>query len=425
MRGRAVAITTFGERDSDVNTIGKTLSFRVAVCAIAAGAALAAIAPARAQTVKIGFISSYSGPAAAQGDQLDKGAKLYVKLHIGDLPPGVSIELITRDDTGPNPDVAKRVAQELIVRDKVQFLTGVVWTPNAAAIAPLTAEAKVPFVIMNAAGVTIPYASPYVARVSFTLWQSAYPLGKWAATKYKRVYTAVSDFAPGHEAEEAFIRGFKEGGGEIVGSVRIPLANPDFVPYIQRIKDAQPQALFAFNPAGKQATAMMKAFGDLQLDKAGIKYIGTGDITTDEELNNMGDVALGVTTVLHYSAAADRPANKAFVAAYRKEYGETLTPGYMAVDAWDAMELIFHVIRAENGKIDPDRTMALIKGYQTTDSPRGPMSIDPETRDVVQNEYLREVRRVDGRLVNVELETVGTAVKDPWKEFNKSAPARQ
>jgi branched-chain amino acid transport system substrate-binding protein len=386
---------------------------------LAAGAALLLAAAVPAQTIKIGFLSTYSGPGAAQGDQLDKGAKLYLKLNGDKLPPGIKIDLIVRDDTGPNPDNAKRLAQELIVRDKVQFLTGFVWTPNAAAIAPLTAEAKVPYISMNAAGVSIPNLSPYIARVSFTLWQSCYPLGQWAAKKFKRVYVAVSDFAPGHEAEEAFIRGFKEGGGEIVGSVRIPLKDPDFVPYMQRVKDSKPDALFAFNPAGRQSTAMMKAYGDLGLDKAGIKYIGPGDITTDEELQGMGDVALGVITAHHYSAAADRPANKAFVAAYKKEYGEKLNPGFMAVGAWDAMEAIFHVIREQKGKIDPDRTMELLKRYTNPNSPRGPISIDPDTRDIVQNEYLREVRRVDGQLANVEIETIATALKDPWKEFNK------
>lgn len=390
----------------------KTVSW-IAGVALAAGAGLAA-----AQTIKIGIISTYSGPTAAQGDQLDKGFKLFLKLRGHTLPPGVKVEPIFRDDTGPNPESAKRLAQELIVRDKVQFLTGVVWTPNAAAIAPLTAEAKVPFVSSNAAGVNIPYSSPYFARVSFTLWQSAYPLGKWAATKYKRVYTAVSDFAPGHEAEEGFIRGFKEGGGEIVGSVRIPLANLDFAPYMQRIRDAKPQALFAFNPAGKQATAAMKAYGELGLDKAGIKYIGTGDITTDEELQNMGDVALGVITAHHYSAAASRPANKAFVAAYQKEYGGKLFPGFMAVGAWDSLEMIFHAIREQGGKVDPDRTMEIFKRYSNPDSPRGPITLDPEHRDIVQNEYLREVRRVGGVLQNVELETIAKMVKDPFKELN-------
>ncbi len=376
----------------------------MAIAAIAC-AMLLGCAPADAQTVKIGFIGTYSGPGAPQGDQFDKGLKLFMKLNGDKLPAGVKVELIVRDDTGPNPDNGKRVAQELIVRDKVQFLTGVIWTPNARAIAPLTAEAKVPFISANAAGVDVPYMSPYFARVSFTLWQSSYPLGQWAAKKYKRVYTAVSDFAPGHEAEEAFIKAFKEGGGEIVASVRIPLANPDFVPYMQRVKDAKPEAVFSFIPAGKQATAIMKAYGDLGLEKAGIKFIGPGDLTTDEELQGMGDVALGVITAHHYSAAADRPANKAFV--------------FLVVGAYDAMEAIFHVIREQKGKVDPDKTMALLKQYKNPNSPRGPLAIDPETRDVVQNEYLREVRKVGGVLANVEIETLATALKDPWKEFNK------
>ncbi len=372
-----------------------------------------------AQTVKIGFISSYSGAAAAQGDQLDKGVKLYMKLNGDKLPPGVKVEVITRDDTGPNPDVAKRVAQELIVRDKVQFLTGLVWTPNMAAIAPLTTEAKVPFVSMNAAGARVMNNAPYMTRVSFTLWQSAYPLGQWAAKKYKKAYTAVSDFAPGHEAEEGFIKGFKEGGGEVLGSVRVPLANPDFVPFMQRIKDAKPDVLFGFNPAGKAATAMMKSYSDLDLPKAGIKFIGTGDIVTDEELQGMGDVALGVTTVHHYSAASDRAANKAFVAAYKKEYGADLNPGFMVVSAWDAMDAIFAAIREQGGKVDPDKSMEFFKKWKSTTSPRGSFSIDPETRDVVNPEYLREVRKVGGKLVNVEIETIGAAVKDPMKEADK------
>jgi len=389
------------------------------VTSLLLGAALLCAGPLAAQTVKVGFMSTFSGPGAAQGDQLDKGAKLYLKLNSGKLPQGVKVDLITRDDTGANPDVAKRIVQELIVRDKVQLLTGFVWTPNAAAIAPLTAEAKVPYISMNAAGVNIVNMSPYMARVSFTLWQSVHPLGQWAAKKFKRAYTAVSDFAPGHESEEAFIKGFKDGGGKIIDSVRIPLANPDFVPYMQRVKDAKPDVLFAFNPAGKQATAMMKAYADLGLDKAGIKYIGPGDLTTDEELQGMGDAVIGVMTVHHYSAAADRPANKAFVAAYKKEYGQNLNPGFMAVGAWDAMDLIFYAIRAQKGKVDPDKTMELIKQYKNPNSPRGLIAIDPETRDIIQNEYLREVRKVGGQLANVEIETIATQLKDPWKEFNK------
>jgi len=229
----------------------------------------------------------------------------------------------------------------------------------------------------------------------------------------------VSDFGPGHDAEQAFSKAFKEGGGEIVGSVRVPLLNPDFVPYMQRVKDAKPEALMVFIPAGKTATAVLKGFGDLGLSKAGVKLIGPGDITTDEELPNIGDVAPGVLTVHHYSAAATRPANKAFVVAWKKEYGAKETPNFVAVGGWDGMAAIMYAIRGQKGKFDPDRTMALLKEFKDPNSPRGPISIDPETRDIVQNEYLREVRRVNGEFANVELETVGTAVKDPWKEFNK------
>ncbi len=305
---------------------------------------------------------------------MDKGAKLYMKLNADKLPPGEKVELIQRDDTGANPDVAKRIAQELIVRDKVQIITGITWTPNLAAIAPLSAEAKIPVMSMNAAGARLLANSPYMARISFTLCQAAYPAGLWAGKKYKKAYVAVSDFAPGHEAEGCFTRGFKEAGGEIIGAVRIPFANPDFVPFLQRIKDAKPDVMFAFNPAGKQAAAMMKAYRDLDMAKANIKYLGTGDITTDEELAGMGDVAIGVTTVHHYSAAADRPANKAFVAAFKKEYGETLNPGFMAMGAWDGMEAIYAAIRAQGGNIDPQKTVDFWKTYKTANSPRATTS---------------------------------------------------
>ncbi len=373
---------------------------------------------APAQTIKIGVINSFSGPFATLGDLMDKGMKLYMKQNADKLPPGVKVELIIRDDGGPNPDKAKQLAQELIVRDKVQFLTGVVFTPNAMAIAPLTQEAKVPFFIGNAGTSVITERSPYIARFSFTLWQSSYPLGAWASRRYKTAYIAVSDFAPGHDSEAAFERAFTEGGGKIVGKVRIPLANPDFVPFMQRVKDAKPDVLMAFTPAGRQATQMMKAYGDLGLDKAGIKFIGPGDITTDEELPNMGDVALGVITMHHYSAAATRPANKAFIAAWKKEYGEKSQPSFMSVGQWDAMDAIYYAIREQKGKLDPDRTMALVKKYKNPNSPRGPIAIDPETRDIIQNEYMREVKKVGGQLANVEFETFAQ-VKDPWKELKK------
>ena len=390
------------------------------LAALAAAAGLTLATAASAQTIKIGFISSYSGLNGNLGPYMERGARLYLKEHAKELPPGVNVEFLVRDDTGPNPDKAKQLAQELIVRDRVNLLAGVIFTPNAMAIAPLATEAKVPFIIMNAGTAVITTRSPYIARLSFTLWQSCYPLGQWAAKKYKRVYTMVSDFGPGHDCEDAIVKATKESGGEVVGTVRVPLVNPDFVPYMQRVKDARPDALAVFIPAGKTATAVLKAFGDLGLSKAGVKLIGPGDITTDEELENMGDAALGVLTVHHYSASATRPANKAFVAAWKRDYGtsDTPTPNFVAVGGWDGMAAIMYAVKEQKGRLDPDRTMELLKHFKDPDSPRGPISIDPATRDIVQPEYLREVRTVGGKLTNVEIETLGTAVKDPWKELN-------
>ena len=376
-------------------------------------------ASAAAQTVKIGVVNTFSGPNASFGELGDKAMKLYMKLHANELPGGVKVELVTRDDGGPNPDKAKQLAQELIVRDKVSLVTGAVFTPNALAIAPLATEAKIPFLVINAGTSVVTTRSPYIVRDSFTLWQSSYPLGQWAAKKYKRAYTLVSDYGPGHDAEAAFTEAFKAGGGQLVGSVRVPLQNPDFAPYMQRVKDAKPDALMVFVPAGKTATSVMKTFADLGLASAGVHLIGPGDITTDEELPNMGDVALGVMTVFHYSAAADRPANKRFVEAWKKEYGANSTPNFAAVAAWDAMAMIYTAIREQKGKLDPERTLDIFKHWKNPDSPRGPIAIDPETRDIVQNEYLREVRKVNGQLANVEIETVAKALKDPWKELKK------
>jgi branched-chain amino acid transport system substrate-binding protein len=382
------------------------------------GVAIGITASVAAQTVKIGVILTYSGPAASLGEQIDNGIKLYVKEHEKELPAGVKLAIIRRDDTGPNPDVAKRLAQELITRDKVQFLAGVVWTPNANAIAPMSAEAKVPFVIMNAAGVNTTRLSPYVVRTSFTLWQSSYPLGQWAAKQdMKKAYTLVSDYAPGFDSEEAFTKGFTQAGGTIVGSARVPLKDPDFVPFVQRAKDAKPDVLFIFAPSGKQATAVMKAYGDLGLAAAGFRLIGPQDITTDEELPNMGDAPLGVVTAGGYSEAATRPQNQAFVAAWKRDYGANSHTNFMAASAWDGMAAIFAAIKAQNGKIDPDKTMQILAGWKNPDSPRGPVEIDAQTRDVIQNIYIRKVERQGDHLANVEFETI-PQVKDPWKVLN-------
>ena len=382
-------------------------------CAIALCSGAAA-----AQTIKIGMLNSTSGPFATLGDQIDKSVKLYMKENAGKLPPGVKIELLVRDDGGPNPDNAKRLAQELLVRDKVDFLTGFIWTPNTMAVAPMLAETKTPLVIMNAAASVITTRSPYFVRASLTLWQSGYPMGVWAAKKYKKAYTMVTDFAPGHDAETAFIKGFKDGGGEIIGSVRMPIKNPDFIAFMQKAKDVKPDVVFNMVTAGAPSTAIQKAYNDLGLRQAGIPFIGTGDSVTEEELINMGDAPLGYISAWNYSMAGDRPANKAFVGAWERDYGKTIPPGFIAVGAYDAMDMIYTAIREQKGKVDGDQTMKILSNYKNPNSPRGPIAIDPATRDIVQNIYIRETRKVGGRNMNVEIETIPN-IKDPWKEFNK------
>ena len=396
--------------------MGRKLSIAALGAALAGGLFLR---PAAAEPIKIGIILTYSGPNASLGDQIDKGLRLYVKEHEKDLPPGTTVELVRRDDTGPNPDVARRLAQELVTRDHVQFLTGVVWSPNAGAIAPIASEAKVPFIISNAAAAGLTRASPEIARVSFTLWQESLPLGTWAAQKggMKKVYIAVSDFAPGKDAGDAFTKGFTDAGGQIVDIVRFPLKDPDFVPFMQRIKDAKPDAVFVFVPSGKQATAVMKAYNELNMKGDGIKIIGPQDIVPDEELPSMGQEPLGVISAGTYSNAGDRPANKAYVAAWKREYGDETPPGFMSVGGWDSMAAIFSVIKAMDGKIDGDKAMALLAGWKNPDSPRGAIMIDPQTRDIVQNVYIRRVEKHGDRLANIEFETI-PQVKDPWKELN-------
>jgi len=373
---------------------------------------------ASAQTIKIGLLNTTSGPFASLGDQIDRSIKLYMKENAGNLPPGVKVELIVRDDGGPNPDKAKQLTQELIVRDKPDFLTGFIWTPNAMSVAPLLTESKTPLIIMNAAGSVITLQSPYIVRASFTLWGSGYYMGSWAAKKYKRAYTMVTDFVPGHDSEAAFIKGFTDGGGQIMGSVRMPLKNPDFVSYMQRAKDIKPDVIFNFVTAGVTSTAIMKAYGDLGLRQAGIPLIGTGDAVTEEELINMGDSPLGYISAWHYSNAGDRPANKAFLAVWERDYGKSAPPGFIAMAAYDAMDMMYTAIREQKGKVSADQTMKILANYKSANSARGPFAIDPATRDIVHNMYIRETRKVGDRLMNVEIETIPN-IKDPWKEFNK------
>src|SRR6202140_2606339 len=344
-----------------------------------AGAALAVAASAvsaSAQTVKIGLINSYSGFLAQAGDQMQKGIDLYVKEHEKDLPPGVKIEFIKRDDAAA-PETGKRVAQELITRDHVQLLAGVVGSPIAAAIAPLTQEAKIPLVITNAAGAAIPRISPYVVRVSFTLWQQAYPLGQWAAKQnWKTAYTAVSDFIPGHDAEAAFTKGWTDAGHKVLGSVRFPTTNPDFAPFVQRIKDTRPDVAFIWLPS-EQSTSMLRSVRGLGLRQAGINIISTQDLVPDEELPNMGDVAVGLVTSGTYSSAADRPANKAFLAAWKQENAGKAIPDFLSAHGWDGMSAIFDLIKETKGKFTGEEAMKFLPNWKTANSPRGPISRIP------------------------------------------------
>ena len=383
-----------------------------------AGTVLVSASAAAETVVKVGLINSYTGFVAQPADEAQKAIDLYLKLHEKDLPQGVKLELIKRDDTS-SPEVGKRLAQELIAREHVQLLMGIVLSPTAAAIAPLTVEAKIPLLLCIAsAGVQIPRLSPYVARVSFTLWQQGYPIGKWAAEQgWKKAYTAVSDFIPGHDSEASFTKGFTDGGGQIVGSVRMPPQNPDFVPFVQRIKDAKPDVAFFFVPADPQATALIKAIRDLGVREAGINITAPQDLLPDEALPNMGDTPLGIITSGTYSTAGDRPANKAFVAAWHKEYGENSYPDFLSVGAWDGMVALFDLVKATDGKFTADEAMEFFKKWKNPDSPRGPVEIDPATRDVVQNIYIRRAEKVNGKLANIEIATI-PMVKDPWKELN-------
>jgi branched-chain amino acid transport system substrate-binding protein len=361
----------------------------------------------------VGAVIEVTGAFASIGKQLENGMRLYMK-QSGDTVAGKKVELIVKDTTGAAPDVAKRLVQELITRDKVDFIVGFGLTPNALAAAPVVTQAKKPMIIMNAATSIITTKSPYIARVSMTLPQVTAPIAQWAAKNgIKNVYSLVADYGPGIDAETQFKKSFSEAGGKIIGEVRTPLNSPDFGPFIQRIKDAKPDAVFIFLPAGEQGISFMKGFKERGLAQAGIKLIGPGDAVEDDILEAIGDAALGAITTHHYSAAHDSAVNKAFVKAYRDAYGAKSRPNFVAVGGYDGMAIVYEVSKKLGGNIDGDKAMAIIKGMKL-DSPRGPILIDPETRDVVQTVYVRRVEMKDGGLYNVEFDKFPD-VKDPGK----------
>jgi branched-chain amino acid transport system substrate-binding protein len=374
-------------------------------------AALALFAgAASAQTVKVGVINTFSGPDSQQGDMLERGLQLYYKLHQKDLPAGVSIQLVERDDTGLNPETAKRLAQELVTRDHVNILTGFVWSPNFMSVAPVATEAKVPTISMNAAALPAVGMSPYMVRTSFTLTQQAYPLGTWAAKNgFKKAYVANTDYAPGNEGSDAFSKAFTAAGGQVLGQVKFPPppTTPDFAPYLQKVKDAKPDVLYIFVPAGAQATSIMKAARDLDLKGAGVTIISTEDLVPDEELKNIGDQAIGLVTSGIYTSDATRPANKAFVAAYYKEYGTAMAPDFETADAWDGMNMIFDLVEKTKGKIDGTEAMQFLSNWKDDKSPRGTILINPATRQIVQDVYMRKVEKQGDKLVDAETANLG------------------
>ncbi len=367
--------------------------------------------PAHAQqTIKIGLIMTYSGQFTDAAAQMDNGIKLYMKQH-GDVAAGRKIEIIRRD-TGGAPDAAKRLAQELVVRDNADILAGFVITPEALAVADISAEAKKFMVVMNAATSIVTTKSPYMARVSVTLPQNCEPLGAWAFKNgVRKIYTMVSDYAPGHDAETAFQGAFKAAGGEIVGAVRMPVTTVDFSPFVQRVKDQNPEGIFVFIPGGSQPPALAKALVERGIDVKKTRLMGQGEITEESALRAMGDAGVGIITAYHYDYNHQSTANRDFVNAYNTEFKRN--PDLFSIGGYDGMHLIYEALKKNGGKVDGEGLIAAAKGMKW-ESPRGPMSIDPDTRDVVQTIYIRRVEKVDGQLRNVEIEKFEN-VKDPVK----------
>ncbi len=379
---------------------------------IAALVALAFCGTVQAQQpIKIGLVLELSGQFADTGIQVENGIKTYMK-QFGDTINGRKIVFVRKDVGGPAPDVAKRLAQELVVRDKVDILAGFVLTPNALAAADVSAEAKKFMVVMNAATSIITTKSPYMVRTSVTLPQVAETFGTWAAKNgVKRAYTMVTDYGPGHDFEGGFIRAFKAAGGDIQQSVRFPVANPDFSAFVQRAKDVNPEAIVIFVPGGAQPAALGKALAERGIDPEKVKALGSGETTAEQALKSMGDAGVGIITAWHYDYKLDNAKNREFVRVYNEMHKRN--PDFFSIGGYDGMHAIYEAVKKAGGKLDGESLIAAAKGLKW-DSPRGPMSLDPETRDVVQDIYIRRVRKVAGELVNVPFDKI-PSVKDPVK----------
>ncbi|MFO6421560.1 ABC transporter substrate-binding protein [Hylemonella sp. W303a] len=377
-------------------------------------ACLLPIATQANEALKIGLIGTYSGPYADYGRQFDAGVALYLKESGGKFA-GRAVEIIRKDTGGANPDASKRYAQELVVRDKVEILTGLDFSPNAYAVASVANQAKVPVVVMNASSSGITTASPYVARLSFTVQQVSDPMARWMLKQgIRESYVVVADYAPGVDSLTAFKKAFEQGGGKVVGELRTPMSNPDFSAYVQRIKDAKPQSVFFFFPSGVMPPAFLKVWKERGMDALGIKLFATGEATDDSYLEATGDVALGLITSHHYSYHHASAKNKKFIKDFETQFGSRMRPSYFAVAAYDAMAAIDLALKKTGGDTAGDKVMEALKGMRL-ESPRGPIEIDPLTRDIVQTVYIRRTESVGGKLVNVEFDQFDR-VKDPAKE---------
>ena len=394
-----------------------TLTKRQAIAALglAGLGALGALGAAQAaEPLRIGLIATYSGPYADYGRQFDAGIALFLKERNGQIA-GRPVQIVKKDTAGPAPDAAKRFAQELVVRDKVSFITGLDFSPNAYAVAPIATQAKVPTIVANASSSAITTSSPYIARVSFTVQQVSDPMARWLLRKgVNNVYTVVADYASGVDAETAFKKAFTAGGGQIAGELRTPMNNPDFSAYVQRIKDAKPQAVFFFFPSGVMPPAFLKVWKERGMEAAGIQLFATGEATDDSYLDATGDVALGLVTSHHYSYAHPSAKNQKFVKDFEAQFGKAMRPSYFAVSAYDALSAIEAALAKTQGDTRGEKVMEALKGLQF-ESPRGPVEIDAATRDIVQTVYIRKTERVNGQLVNVEFDKFDR-VKDPAKE---------
>ena len=389
-------------------------------------AACFAAAGASAQTVKVGVVLPFTGVGAEFGQQVDRGIQMFMKLNPSAFGP-YKVELVKRDSKNPSGAEAKTAVQELIAQDKVDILTGFIYSPDAIASAPLVTAAKKPMVIMNAGTAWITNLSPMITRVSFSMWHSGYAMGE-AAAKSLQAKTAVvgySDFPPGKDSLDAFKRGFETAGGKVIDAIPMggPGQVPDFTPFFQRAKDKKPDVFYVFVPSGDHAVAVTKTYEALGMRQAGIRLVGPGDLTPDHKLQSMGDNAVGLITAHHYNADLDNPANKRLVAAWKQEYGANATPDFMGVQGYDGMAAIAHAVTTLKGQMDPEKVQAALKGWKYADSPRGPIMIDAQTRDIVMNEYLSELVKVGGRLVQKNIGVI-PAVKDMCKELKEGKCAQ-